>query len=123
MTTEPLPYLANPATFLTSSSQRRRYIVDGGNTLYHVHFKDGSYIVVNVLVFADTPAKAVASVVGAMRFGTMCHNEYKENEGHPWHFADKSAKVLELYERGEYLVQEAPRNQLFKVAWAGNDHI
>lgn len=119
--------ISNPAVRWVDG-QDQQYTYEGGNTLYNFQPADcglSNYRECNLLIWADSPAQAVAEVV--KMFQWFIESEHlttiKSNCAETNHYRDhKLSKVKEWLSQSEKIkVIQVPKNQMLKTAWASND--
>lgn len=141
-------WLSNPVTMWRSGSEQRAFNYDAGyqSKLFHVHVSVPGHILCNVLMYAQSPEHITDILAECRDFMAATLSEYEAAVGgaDPIHTAritrwDTIVRALKdpesfikdaASEKGAagrrpavVRVVQAPRNQLFKVAWAGNDYI
>lgn len=109
---------SNPARFWVDNSKQKEFTYIGGQTPYNVHLRIDSCICLSVLVFADSKDQAKRIVLDMVVFGIECCNSRDVLD------KIKLGSLEEIKNNADKIeVQQASRDQIYKIGWADNDTI
>ena len=129
----------NPATYFATLGinglDRKSFTYEPGDKPYYFTTpREGAfeyYVALSIIIFADDPTHARAILSDLLDFREACLREYYRSRGYPQTVANRIISetseykrlvaIWELSDKWEFV--EAPRNQIYKVAWAANDTV
>lgn len=130
----------NPAGYFVNGSDEKYFTYEPGKKMFYVKVHTSGYIMLSMLLFADDLIHLKKIFKAACDHRVACAKKYqayseKRNrrsgtEELQAHGAKKwldALRAVDLWPEpeGRVMVEivEAPRNQLYKVSWAGNDEL
>lgn len=124
--------IANPCSYFINPSQKREFTYEVGQNAKPYHFSarniTGSFSV-NVLFFADDIEQAEKIITDWLTFRINCErqyftsSEYFHDELTERHIQSETDAIKVLSHKDKWVIQEAPKNQFYKISWAMNDNI
>lgn len=121
---------SNPASFFINGNDEEQFTYEPGLFPYYAIAAGKGHIAFSVMVFADGVDHVKLILMEMVKFAERCALEYATEASKDQHPAlqgyregrtDRIRKILEGDSDYTLEIASAPRNQLYKIGWAGND--
>lgn len=118
-----IKYLSNPCSWFISGNDKESFIYEGGNILYFFNYTINNCVVMNVVFFANSIEHAKDIIERMLRVRLDIDNNRIEADYNYYQEIKRTHLDLMLEDKDNWIITEAPKNQLYKVDWACNDTI
>jgi len=120
-----MKYLTDYFSSWVTGCKKEGFESPGGDILFHFNVREPRYILINIVLWADSEQHVLEIVESALKHVENCEKRFQKNTNSSSAIGnqklEKCSKIREHISNDNYLIQEVPKNRVLNVSWAGND--